>query len=110
MQTITRGILRKYMHRTAKLNKTQISKILTPYSSSPDNEFSKPLAVKLALDILEGKSDFDTYEFQTGSFSAKSRCNGSRWIVDRPTQTIREMGEGDETLVCWDFSENCYSE
>jgi hypothetical protein len=93
------------MHRTAKLNKTQISKILTPWSSSPANEFTKAKAVKFALDILEGKSTFDSYEFQTGAFSERSHCTGGRWIVDRPTQTIREMGQGDKTIVCWDFSE-----
>lgn len=87
-----------------KLTKTNVSKILTPWSSSPANEYTKKNAVKTVIDILNGNCYLDELELQTGSFSAKSKCTGGRWKVCRATQTIELLGEKDTVIAGWDFS------
>ena len=86
-----------------KLNKTQVGLILTPWSSSRANEYSKAKAIQTAIDILSNKSHFDEIVFTAGCYSEKSRCNGSRWKVSKHHQTIELLGLNDVVLKTWNF-------
>jgi hypothetical protein len=86
-----------------KPTKTKIGQILSPWSSSRANEYSKATAVEIALKILIGDYHIDKITFQTGSFSPRSRCTGGSWLVDGNRKVIEQLGEGDKVLSTWQF-------
>jgi hypothetical protein len=86
------------------INKTCISKILSPWTSSRANELRKEEAVNRAIKILTGKHYLDQERFFTGAYSERSHCSGRAWLVNRVTSTISELGAGDEVLKIYDFS------
>jgi hypothetical protein len=87
-----------------KLNKTSISKILTPWSSSPRTTYHKQSAVSIALNILRGLYDSPD-ELELVSTSGK--YNGvpieRRWFVNRVTQSIEQVTDTGEVIKGWSF-------
>lgn len=98
--------VKKETSMSLNINKATISKIFTPWSSSKFNARKKHEAVEVAIKILKGEYHLDEIEFQTGAFSERSNCSGSRWRVDRVTQTIQELGERDSVIKTYDFSDS----
>lgn len=90
---------------SCNINKSFISRILTPWSSSKANEYRKDEAVEIAIKILRGEHQLDRYRFYTGAFSEGSHLSSRAWLVDRVTSTISELGAGDEVLKVYDFSD-----
>ncbi len=86
------------------INKTSISKILSPWTSSRANEVRKGEAVSRAIKILTGEYHLDQERFVAGAYSERSHCSGRVWLVDRVTSTISELGAGDKVLKIYDFS------
>lgn len=98
--------VKKEVNMSLNINKATISKIFTPWSSSKFNARKKSEAVEIAIKILKGEYHLDEIEFHQGAFSARSKCTGGRWRVDRVTQTIQELGERDSVIKTYDFSDS----
>lgn len=89
------------------INKTSISKILSPWTRSRANELRKDEGVSRAIKILTGEHYLDQERFVVGAYSQGcqwSQCSGRVWLVDRVTSTISELGAGDKVLKIYDFS------
>jgi hypothetical protein len=64
-----------------KLTKRAIFDILTPWSSSKANEYTKDQAVNVTCDVLTGASQFLDLHLTTGAYSERSHCSGRSWAV-----------------------------
>jgi hypothetical protein len=84
------------------INKTTISRVLTPWTASPGNELRKKEAVTIAMQILLGKYHLDQCRLFTETYGNPSSFK--EWRVNRVTSTISELGAGDEVLKIYDFS------